>query len=98
MSKYLCQCNNGIVYGRKRYHQKQDSSSKIPIEINCKPLSPKNNNTDTSKSKNEDDLAPKYFNTSSIKNVQIPKEYLNAIIYSKSNILIRKNLSLNIII
>ena len=67
---------------KPKKHQKQDSSSKIPIEINCKPLSPKNNKTDTSKSKNEDDLAPKYFNTSSIKNIQIPKEYLNAIYYN----------------
>ena len=67
---------------KHKKNQKQDSSSKIPIEINCKPLSPKNNKADTSKSKNEDDLAPKYFNTSSIKNIQIPKEYLNAIYYN----------------
>ena len=67
---------------KQKKHQKQDSSSKIPIEINCKPLSPKNNKKESSKSKDEDDLAPKYFNTASIKNVQIPKEYLNTIYYN----------------
>ena len=67
---------------KSKKHPKQDSSSKIPIEINCKPLSPKNNKKESSKSKDEDDLAPKYFNTAPIKNVQIPKEYLNAIYYN----------------
>ena len=67
---------------KQKKHQKQDSSSKIPIEINCKPLSPKNNKKESSKSKDEDDLAPKYFNTAPIKNVQIPKEYLNTIYYN----------------
>ena len=67
---------------KSKKHLKQDSSSKIPIEINCKPLSPKNNKTEPFISKDEDDLAPKYFNTSSIKNIQIPKEYLNAIYYN----------------
>ena len=67
---------------KQKKHQKQDSSSKIPIEINCKPLSPKNNKKESSKSKDEDDLAPKYFNIAPIKNVQIPKEYLNTIYYN----------------
>ena len=68
---------------KSKRHTKPDSSSSIPIEINCKPLSKENNVTNTSNAaKDEDDLAPKYFNTSSIRNVQIPKEYLNTIYYN----------------
>ena len=68
---------------KSKRHTKPDSSSSIPIEINCKPLTKESNITNTSNApKDEDDLAPKYFNTSSIKNVQIPKEYLNTIYYN----------------
>jgi len=68
---------------KSKRHTKPDSTSSIPIEINCKPLSKENNVTNTSNvAKDEDDLAPKYFNTSSIRNVQIPKEYLNTIYYN----------------
>ena len=68
---------------KSKRHTKPDSSSSIPIEINCKPLTKENTVTNTSNApKDEDDLAPKYFNTSSIKNVQIPKEYLNTIYYN----------------
>ena len=67
---------------KSKRHTKLDSS-KTPIEINCKPLSPQNNKEEANnKPKDEDDLAPKYFNTSSIRNVQIPKEYLNTIYYN----------------
>ena len=66
---------------KSKRNNKSDSSSN-PIEINCKPLSKDNNQQEQNKSQDEDDLAPKYFNTSSIKNVQIPKDYLNTIYYN----------------
>ena len=65
---------------KKKKHQKE-LSSQTPIEINCKPLSPKNHSS-ASKSKDEEDFIPKYFNSCSISNVQIPKEYLNVIYYN----------------
>ena len=68
---------------KSKRNTKPDLSSSIPIEINCKPLSKNiNNQTSPNAPKDEDDLAPKYFATSSIKNVQIPKEYLNTIYYN----------------
>ena len=69
---------------KKSKRNTKSNSSSNPIEINCKPLSKDNNKyqQESNNSKDEDDLAPKYFNTSSIKNVQIPKEYLNTIYYN----------------
>ena len=66
---------------KTKRHSKLDPSS-TPIEINCKPLSTKNNQEEHNNPKDEEDLAPKYFTTTSIKNVQIPKEYLNIIYYN----------------
>ena len=61
---------------KKKYSKAQPSN--IPIIIQFKPLSPKNN----SPHKDPDDLLPTYFNTDSINNVQIPKDYLNVIYYN----------------
>ena len=52
-----------------------------PIIIQCKPLSPNHNNT-LSKREDPEDLIPEYFSTSSINNIQIPKDYLNVIYYN----------------
>ena len=80
-SKYKSPPRKSKSKKSKRNNNKSDSSSN-PIEINCKPLSKDNNQQEQNKSQDEDDLAPKYFNTSSIKNVQIPKDYLNTIYYN----------------
>ena len=80
-SKYKSPPRKSKSKKSKRNNNKNDSSSN-PIEINCKPLSKDNNQQEQNKSQDEDDLAPKYFNTSSIKNVQIPKDYLNTIYYN----------------
>jgi len=62
----------------KKKKKTKENSSTTPIEIQFKPLSPKNNIERT----DPDDLIPKYFTTTSIKDVQIPKDYLNIIYYN----------------
>ena len=62
----------------KKKKKTKDISSSTPIVIQFKPLSPKNN----IEKADPDDLIPKYFTTSSINDVQIPKDYLNIIYYN----------------
>ena len=79
-SKYKSPPKKSKSKKSKKYKNSELGSK--PIEINCKPLSSQENNSQIKRPKDEEDLAPKYFNTNSIKNVQIPKEYLNVIYYN----------------
>ena len=62
----------------KKKKKTKDFSSATPIVIQFKPLSPKNN----IEKADPDDLIPTYFTTSSITDIQIPKDYLNIIYYN----------------
>ena len=67
---------------KKKKKYSQECASNTPIIIQFKPLSPKHGEIPI---KDPDDLVPVYFNTSSINNVQIPKDYLNVIYYNLLN-------------
>ena len=67
---------------KKKKKYSQECTSNTPIIIQFKPLSPKHGEIPI---KDPDDLVPVYFNTSSINNVQIPKDYLNVIYYNLLN-------------
>lgn len=57
----------------------------VPIVIQYKPISPKNSSNIKNKTNDEEDLKTKYFDSSlinNIKDIQIPKEYLNIIYYN----------------
>ena len=79
-SKYKSPPKKSESKKSKKYKNSEGDTK--PIEINCKPLSSQENNTQNKKPKDEEDLAPKYFTTNTIKNIQIPKEYLNVIYYN----------------
>ena len=66
---------------KKKKNSKNQTDITTPIIIQCKPLSPTHNQT-PSKTDREEDLIPEYFSTSSITDVQIPKDYLNIIYYN----------------
>ena len=67
---------------KKKKKYSQEGTSNTPIIIQFKPLSPKHGEIPI---KDPDDLVPIYFNTSTINNVQIPKDYLNVIYYNLLN-------------
>ena len=67
---------------KKKKKYSQECTSNTPIIIQFKPLSPKHGEIPI---KDPDDLVPIYFNTSTINNIQIPKDYLNVIYYNLLN-------------
>jgi len=67
---------------KKKKKYSQECASNTPIIIQFKPLSPKHGEIPI---KDPDDLVPIYFNTSTINNIQIPKDYLNVIYYNLLN-------------
>ena len=67
---------------KKKKKYSQECTSNTPIIIQFKPLSPKHSEIPI---KDPDDLVPIYFNTSTINNIQIPKDYLNVIYYNLLN-------------
>ena len=66
---------------KKKKKNIKNQADITPIIIECKPLSPTHNQF-PSNSNREEDIIPEYFTTSSIINVQIPKDYLNIIYYN----------------
>ena len=71
---------------KKSKSKKKKKNNKIqsdiaPIIIQCKPLSP-NHNKSSIKKEDSENMIPQYFITSSINNIQIPKDYLNVIYYN----------------
>ena len=67
---------------KKKKKYSQECTTNTPIIIQFKPLSPKHGEIPI---KDPDDLVPIYFNTSTINNIQIPKDYLNVIYYNLLN-------------
>ena len=74
-----------IKKSKKKKKSSKNESDISPIIIQCKPLSPNNNNKSSLIKEDIELSIPSYFSISNITNVQIPKDYLNIIYYNLLN-------------